>query len=174
MILHRQGRHSYSTFQRARTWRLMRLSNQPKASEIIANDTRKGNTPFCVSRYSPRYLFSKSKCTIVDGFSRAGEGSEGFQQLEAGPLTGLAGPPSHAGRACPWALCFLFMLIPWAGRQVVKAVLHLSHQVHRSRSKRPGGSSYISTPDVKNSTQMSWLALSKWGQCLHCSQCTTL
>lgn len=58
-----------------------KVKQQPKASEVITNEVRKGKMrfkTFCISRYLlASCLFSKMECTIVAG---AREGDEGFQQ----------------------------------------------------------------------------------------------
>lgn len=74
---------------------------------------------------------------MLMAFSRAGEGSDRFQQLEVGPFTGDAGPPQSCGAGRGMSLSTLFLVharslgrvsgVEWLG-------LHLSHQVQSSES----------------------------------------
>lgn len=56
----------------------MRLSNQPKASEIIANDTRKGNTPFASVDTPPDTYSAKANAQLLMAFLGLGREVKGF------------------------------------------------------------------------------------------------
>lgn len=146
-MLQHAGKTFLSHFQRGRTSSMVRLSHQPKALDIIANDTKKENITIktsCIDTPASRYLFSKRECRIVDSLF---EGWGGKQRVSAARGSAVN---SICYEGMSLSTLFLIYACPLGKVSGGEwSVFHLSHQVQSSRSKCPGGPLCTSTPDAR-------------------------